>query len=74
MRRSVDLRYYKHLVDQVPCESQSVGFIFDSLLKQVEFEFLLFHNHLELKQKDLYHPTRQTSNKLLYMQPIPCSH
>ena len=34
--KSVDMRYYNHLMDQVPTESCSVPLLLDSLLRQVE--------------------------------------
>eukprot|EP00794_Sanderia_malayensis_P015508 gene15508-17087_t len=36
LKDGADLRYFHHLVNQVPCESQSVGLVLDSLLRQVE--------------------------------------
>ena len=32
----VDMRYYNHLMDQVPCEAHSVPLLLDSLLRQAE--------------------------------------
>lgn len=33
---NIDMRYYNHLMDQVPSEAHSVPLMLDSLLKQVE--------------------------------------
>ena len=32
----IDLRYYNHIMNQVPCEAHSVPLLLDSLLQQVE--------------------------------------
>lgn len=37
----IDLRYYNHLMDKVPCESLGVPLLLDSLLQQVINCYLL---------------------------------